>query len=249
MMNNMILSVYSKSDVGKKRSTNQDSVITKLISDNLALAVVCDGMGGTNGGDVASKMAVEIIENELKDKINDTLQGEDVRHVMYEAIHLANDEIYKKSKEDENLEKMGTTIVMCVVIGSDAYFMYVGDSRAYVVDNDVISQISVDHSIVQNMIDIGEITPEEAYSHPQRNIITRALGVAPSVEIDYKTLKVYKGDKILLCSDGLSNSLSSMEMYGIFEDNPVENVPKILIDKSNAKGGNDNITVAIIDCK
>ncbi|MGN1041635.1 MAG: Stp1/IreP family PP2C-type Ser/Thr phosphatase [Acutalibacteraceae bacterium] len=256
------MEVFSKSDIGKKRTSNQDRVVQDVISDTMAWAAVCDGMGGFNGGDIASETATESIKEFFGNYLKDTLTDEKIREVMYEAAHFANDKIYDLSKRDPNLGKMGTTIVMCVVKNNTAHIIHAGDSRAYLVSSDAISQISVDHSVVQKMIDSGEITPDEAQSHPQKNMITRALGVEPSIALDYKEVNISEDDVIMLCTDGLTNHLSSLEIYEVFKkarkENQKENlapksyieiIPEQLISESNKRGGKDNITVSIISQK
>lgn len=256
------MEVFSKSDIGKKRTSNQDRVVQDVVSDTMAWAAVCDGMGGFNGGDIASETATESIKEFFGNYLKDTLTDEKIREVMYEAAHFANDKIYDLSKRDPNLGKMGTTIVMCVVKNNTAHIIHAGDSRAYLVSSDAISQISVDHSVVQKMIDSGEITPDEAQSHPQKNMITRALGVEPSIALDYKEVNISEDDVIMLCTDGLTNHLSSLEIYEVFKkarkENQKENlapksyieiIPEQLIFESNKRGGKDNITVSIISQK
>lgn len=256
------MEVFSKSDIGKKRTSNQDRVVQNVISETMAWAAVCDGMGGFNGGDVASETATASIKEFLGDYLTDILTDDKIREIMYEAVHFANDKIYDLSKRDPKLEKMGTTIVMCVVKNNTAHIIYAGDSRAYLVSNDAISQISVDHSVVQKMLDSGEITPDEAQSHPQKNMITRALGIEPSIALDYKEVTVSEDDVVMLCTDGLTNHLNSLEIYEIFKKareqnheenfttkNYIKSIPEKLISESNKRGGKDNITVSIISRK
>lgn len=257
------MEIFSKSDIGKKRSSNQDRVIQSVISETMAWATVCDGMGGLNGGDIASETATESIKEFFGNYLKDSLDSEKIREVMYEAAHFANDKVYDLSKRDPKLGKMGTTIVMCVVKNNTAHIIYAGDSRAYLISDNAISQISIDHSVVQKMIDSGEITPDEARIHPQKNMITRALGIEPSIALDYKEVNISEDDVIMLCTDGLTNHLNSLEIYDIFkkareqqsheenfvEKNYIESIPEKLISESNKRGGKDNITISVISRK
>lgn len=243
------MEVFSKSDIGRKRISNQDREAHGTVSEDMVWTIVCDGMGGFNGGDVASETATETMKEYFEKNLNASCEDEKIHDVMYEASHLANDKIYEMSKNNSGLSGMGTTVVACVLKGGTAHIMSAGDSRAYLVGKDSISQLTVDHSVVQNMIDSGEITPEEAHDHPQKNIITRALGVEPSISLDYKKLQAHQGDFILLCTDGLTNYLDSLEIYEMFKKFSVSEIPEKLISESNKRGGKDNVTVSIISCK
>ncbi len=242
------LKLLSKTDIGQKRTSNQDCVIGEVLSDSMAWSVVLDGMGGFSGGDVASRTAADVISEFFKDNLSEGLDDKTIKKIMIEATQKANFTVHDISKTDENLSKMGTTLVMCVVNGTSAHFVYVGDSRAYIVDEKSVCQISVDHSIVQRMLDSGGITPQEAHNHPQRNVITRAIGVEEIVEADYKHVKIKKGDKVFLCTDGLSGYLTSLEIFDFFQKNNLSKVPSKMIDECNNRGGSDNITVSIIEC-
>lgn len=240
------MEVLGKSDIGKKRVSNQDSFLQKAISENMAWSVVCDGMGGLSAGEVASRKAVDFIAEFLDNHMGKTPTDDDIHQVMHDALTLANEAIYNYAKDNPQLGKMGTTVVMCVANGNVLHIANLGDSRAYVIGDNVISQVSVDHSVVQKMIDSGELTPEEAQNHPQKNIITRALGIDPTISIDYKQTKISRGDKVLLCTDGLTNYLNSIEILDIFRNYKGEAIAEKLIEESNNRGGKDNITVSVI---
>ena len=165
------MKVFSKSDIGKKRTVNQDSFAHKVLAGNMSWSIVCDGMGGLSAGELASSKAVKSIGDFFQTHINESSSQEDIKKYMFDAARLANEEIYKASKENPELGKMGTTLVMCVVKDDFAGVAYLGDSRAYFLTDESISQISVDHSVVQQMLESGEITPEQAKNHPQKNII------------------------------------------------------------------------------
>lgn len=241
------MKIFSKSDIGKKRTTNQDSFAHKVLSESMSWSIVCDGMGGLNAGEIASSKAVNSIANFFQEHLGESSSKEDIKKYMFEAARLANEEIYEASKENPELGKMGTTLVMCIVKDGFAGVAYLGDSRAYLLTDESISQISVDHSVVQQMLESGEITPEQAKNHPQKNIITRALGVDPTISLDYKEMHIPPKGKILLCTDGLTNYLDSMEILDILKGNSCETAIEKLIDESNNRGGKDNITVSIIE--
>ena len=240
------MKLYSKTDIGRKRQTNQDAVEGKVISSDLAWTVVCDGMGGINGGDIASKMAVDRISESITQSITPDTDEEKVVRIMKSSIELANENIFEKSNAQEELKGMGTTVVLGVVVKNNLYVMHAGDSRAYLISGPGIKQISVDHSIVQEMLDSGEITAEEARNHFQKNIITRALGINSEIKIDYNKIKLKNEDVILICTDGLSNNLEDGEIYKIFCKENLNDIPDALVEECNERGGKDNITVSII---
>lgn len=237
---------YSKTDIGKVRKTNQDAVKIKKISDNLAWSVVCDGMGGTNGGDVASHLAVEKITQYLDTYLNESENSEKIKEIMYTAVQESNSVIFEKAQNNEELNRMGTTVVLCVIEKDNLHIMHAGDSRVYLISKSKIKQLSKDHSIVQEMIDSGEITLKEAKNHPQKNIITRALGVNSDIKLDYTEIELKEGDIILSCTDGLTNYLSEKDIYKICSQNDFPSVAEKLINEGNKRGGSDNITVSIM---
>ncbi len=241
------MEIYSKTDVGKVRSSNQDAVKTGKISDSLAWSVVCDGMGGVAGGDVASYIAVLTISAYLNLKLSDEKDPEEIKDIVCDAVNGANKAIYLKSQNDESLKHMGTTVILCVLSGDDLHVVHVGDSRAYLISGNNINQITKDHSMVQEMLNIGKITVDEARNHPQKNVITRALGVNDKVQIDYKCLKIKPKDMVVLCTDGLTNHVNENRIYEICKENELSKVPQILINEGNKNGGTDNITVSVIE--
>ena len=244
-----MINVFSKTDIGRVRKVNQDAVKTEVISDNLAWSVVCDGMGGQAGGDIASNIAVIMISKFLSDNLSELKTSDEIKSVIYEAVSSANQAIYLKSEKDKNLKSMGTTVIVCVVSMNKLYVAHMGDSRAYLISDDEITQITTDHSMVQEMLDNGKLTIEEARNHPQKNIITRALGVNPEIKLEYNTIDIPKGNIILSCTDGLTNTVEEQDIYNICKkcNNKEEAVGK-LISKGNKNGGNDNITVSLICC-
>ncbi len=253
-------------DIGKKRKSNQDCVSGGIILDNninsISWSVVCDGMGGNNGGDIASSMAVENIKkiiNKNLDNIKKYSNSQDFESFMKCCIENTNLDIYKKSLEVEYLNGMGTTIVFvfCVLNNNlrELYIMHVGDSRCYVLSNkyennniENIRQVTVDHSIVQEMLDRGEITEQEAQNHVRKNIITRALGINSKVNFDYNKINLNSQEIVMLCTDGLTNLLNNDEIYNLYikNINNLDKLPEKLINRANSLGGHDNITVSLI---
>lgn len=238
-----MLKTFSITDIGQKRKINQDYVFSseKSVGNLPNLFIVADGMGGHKAGEYASKCTVEIICDEVKKSFekNPTI-------ILRKAIEKANDSIRKQAKEDVNLEGMGTTVVAATLMGKYLQIANVGDSRLYVI-NDSIKQITRDHSLVEEMVRMGGIDRESARNHPDKNIITRAVGVSEEVEVDFFTVELMKEDTILLCSDGLTNMLTDEEILMIMsgQRDIVEQAGK-LVDAANEKGGKDNISVVLV---
>lgn len=235
-------------DVGALRESNQDSCECGLFSPNSAWAVVCDGMGGANGGNVASAVASEKIKEILLAGFNENMNRGSVKSLMHNAIARANDAVYAMSQEKEELRGMGTTVVLMVAMKGLLHVAHVGDSRAYLKNKEGLLQITMDHSYVQDLVNIGQITQEEARVHPQRNIITRVLGVHEEVKCDYDTFDFAPGDLALACSDGLSNYLEDAVLSEYIKK--YEKDGKVLVDQlihyAIESGGSDNITVAVL---
>lgn len=236
-----MLSICSKTDIGKVRTLNQDTVYScgSCVGTLSNLFIVADGMGGHKAGDYASAYAVNAIERIVADN-NDT---EPIR-VMREAIETANSEIFEKSLE-EDFAGMGTTLVCATVQKDTLYVANVGDSRLYVI-SDKIKQITKDHSLVEEMIRAGELDREVARFHPDKNIITRAIGTDPKVLIDFFEVELNKGDVILMCTDGLTNMVSDDEIEDIVKgSDDVKEIVSLLVEKANENGGKDNIGVVL----
>ncbi|MDW8801081.1 Stp1/IreP family PP2C-type Ser/Thr phosphatase [Clostridium sp. A1-XYC3] len=230
------------SDIGNIRKINEDFV-DFYRNDKFSIYVVADGMGGHNAGEVASKLAVETIISFIKSLDN----IDDMEDVLKKSIQSANDKIFELAKNNEALGGMGTTITACLVKSKQMITANVGDSSCYIVKYDGITKITKDHSLVQQLIDEGSITEEEAANHPNKNIITRALGTNLSVEID--TFKVDLSDvkKVIMCTDGLSNGVSTSEMYDIIMNDDNSNSCRRLVELSKIKGGRDNISVIVFE--
>ncbi len=242
------MELFSRTDKGLVRSANQDAELHGMLEDGNAWAIVCDGMGGANGGNVASSTAVEEIAAQLRKNYVSGMTGSELRDMMGRCILSANIKVYIEAQEDLSLRGMGTTVVVAVICGETAYVAHAGDSRAYWVTGDRMVQLTTDHSVVQAMVDRGELTQAEARRHPRKNLITRALGVKPKLDIDYCECPFHKGDILLLCSDGLSNYADEDQMRRILRDNEGRQAVDKLIDTANYSGGVDNITAVAIYC-
>lgn len=232
-----------KTDKGSKRNNNQDSIFmsNEPVGPLPNLYVVADGMGGHVAGDRASGMAIEILVRFIKES-----NLENPIAILKRAMIYANNEIYKAACEDSELNGMGTTMVVAVVIGSKLYVANVGDSRLYII-NDEITQITMDHSLVEEMIRSGELERKKGRNHPKKNIITKAMGSKNEVIPDFFEIDLQSEDKILLCSDGLSNMVEDDEIKDILMDNfALDDMTEALIDRANYYGGSDNISVVII---
>lgn len=236
----------SKSDIGLQRTHNEDCVFAKTISDHEAFAVVCDGMGGVNGGNVASSMACDRISQKIELCYKPSMQMMSVSNMLLSAITTANVEIFDYGCQNPEYKGMGTTVVCAFVKDNEVCIGHVGDSRAYIISKTGIRQITKDHSLVQEMYDNGEISIEELKDHPVKNVITRALGVEEDVNIDFNTDFLNEGEAILLCSDGLTNFVEADEIFEAFNSFDKNELAQVLVDKANSNGGGDNITVALI---
>lgn len=235
---------YGATDIGMVRSSNQDAFKNTVLDKDTVLAVVCDGMGGANAGNVASEMATKIITDVIVNSYSPNLTTTSVENLLRTAISSANLEIFSKANSTEEYKGMGTTVVAALIQDGVAYISHVGDSRAYLLKNDGITQITRDHSVVQDLIEGGHLTADEARFHPKKNVITRAVGTLQDVLVDFDELKIGDGT-ILICTDGLTNMLTDEEIYTIFSQNELEDVPKVLIDSANEKTSNDNVTVVL----
>lgn len=228
-----------ETDVGNKRIYNEDSV-GYYEEGNLGIYIVADGMGGHNAGEVASKLTRDTIINYVIEHGREASQEE----VLKNAINMANLKVYRESILNDEYKGMGTTIVGAFIIGEELTIANVGDSRAYILKDDNLIKITKDHSLVQELLDNGTITKEEALNHPNKNVITRAVGTSSAVEADYYKLDIRDISKVILCSDGLTNEISEEEILSILISNS-ENQSQQLIERSKENGGRDNISVII----
>lgn len=235
---------YAITDIGMHRKMNQDCFyVSEWPVGNLPnLFIVADGMGGHNAGEYASRHAVNTMAANAKESC--LKQPSDV---LKDAIEEANKELLRQATQDASMWGMGTTVVAAVILEQSLHVANVGDSRLYLV-NDKMSQVTRDHSYVEELVRRGEINREAARSHPDKNIITRAVGAVKEIEIDFFEVKIYPGDKILMCSDGLTNMIEDDAMYQMIkEQNDIKYTVEKLIKTANQNGGKDNITAVVID--
>ncbi len=238
------MKAFAKTDVGRKRSMNQDFLYCSqdAVGSFQNLFIVADGMGGHKAGDQASRMCIENMVRSIGDSVHQTPVT-----IFEEAVAKANYAVYQAAKTNIEYEGMGTTMVGCTIQGQTMYVANIGDSRLYLL-RDRMQRVTDDHSLVEELVKQGNLTEREARVHPQKNIITRALGTDEQVSADFFELDVQKGDMILLCSDGLSNMLDDDDMdYIIRHAKNVEEAGGMLVDKANENGGDDNITVILIE--
>lgn len=240
------LFLASATDIGKKRTENQDKVFSEFLGENISIAVVCDGMGGAASGGVASQLAIDAVSKRIKENFRSDMNDNSLRNLLLSSVHTANTIVYEKSKEDIDKNGMGTTCVAALVVDKKIYVVSVGDSRAYLLNSDGIKQITTDHTYVEMLYQSGQITKEETKNHRMKNVITKAVGVEADVDVDYFEIEENGNFAILLCSDGLSNYCNEDFIYeNVFEKN-LDVAVKKLIDHANEQGGKDNITAAII---
>lgn len=231
---------------GAVREENQDAFYLALPSENLALGVVCDGMGGARGGNVASRMAVECFSEQMLSSLRPGLEEGTLKEMLTRAAEIANGALYMRSQEDPALSGMGTTLVAAVAESSRALILNVGDSRAYRLSPGAVTRLTNDHSVVEDMVQRGKITREQARVHPQKHLITRALGAEETVLCDVFSTQVNPGDFLLLCSDGLVNTVSDQELlYEALHGEIPENCCERLLQIALSRGAPDNVTVLL----
>ncbi len=227
------------------RKSNQDNYFIGEY-ENFTVLAVADGMGGHNGGEFASEMAVESVKEFFRTQSEEDIFSDSAAVTNF--FKTLNKIIYQKSTEDETLKGMGTTLTLAVINETVAIIFHAGDSRAYLVHKDGgMYQITKDHSLVQYMIDTHQISPEEAKTHPNRNIITRAVGTESPLDVDVFVVSMAKGDKVLLCSDGLTNMVEDDEISLIIRTNDIDQAVGRLINRANEEGGVDNITAVLYE--
>ena len=241
------MNVSALTDVGLVRNNNEDSFY-KSTDFDLPLFVVADGMGGHNAGETASKMAIEIVKKYFVENKNSLNSEKRIISIIQDSIKEANEKIYKLSKDDKLCSGMGTTITLAYILGEKIYIGHVGDSRAYIINNSHICQITEDHSLVQELLKSGSITIEECKTHPQRNMITRAVGTSEDIEVDIIIKPFNQNDILFICSDGLSNMVNDNDIIHIFNNESlIKKACENLIKKAKDNGGKDNITVIAIE--
>ncbi len=236
-----------KTDIGRVRQSNQDTCRCGVFSDGAVWTVVCDGMGGVNGGNIASGLACDMIVQVLERNYRTGMDSDAICSMMQEAVDQANAVVLLRAAEDDELYGMGTTVVVTIAAEGVLHVAHAGDSRCYLKTGSDVKQITTDHSYVQQLVDSGAITAEEARVHPQRNLITRVVGVHDQVECDYNCFDFAAGDMAVSCTDGLSGYLEKDTLLFYMSNYEGEALAEALISYANDKGGSDNISVAIID--
>ncbi|MFI3115216.1 MAG: Stp1/IreP family PP2C-type Ser/Thr phosphatase [Clostridia bacterium] len=240
--------IWGKTDAGRERVDNQDNFFCESIMEDIVVFCLCDGMGGTNGGHIASKFASVEFIRDIKKLIRPDISDDDAKIILSKAVLGANNIVYDMSSTDTNLAEMGTTLVGGFLIKDTVYIANVGDSRCYHISNNAILQVTKDHSLVQHLIDTGEISDEERETHPQKNYITRAIGIANEILSDMYRFRFAQGEYILLCSDGLYNLVSDEEIKDVVaSDRSLDEKCDILVQTANENGGTDNITAVILE--
>ena len=239
------MKAYGMTDIGKKRVVNQDNIYvsTRPVGNLPNLFVVADGMGGHKAGDYASRYATDAVVESISGN-----SETDIKKIITKAVEDANSLVFKKSAENEDFRGMGTTLVIAAISGNELTVANVGDSRLYLIEGSSIKQLTQDHSLVAEMVRMGQIDEQEARRRPDKNIITRAIGISEVIHADFFKSKVKSKEFVLLCSDGLSNMLEDSEMLSaVTGSEPLEKKTSMLIDLANQKGGKDNISVIIIE--
>ena len=238
---------WGLSDTGKVRSQNQDAFRIEELDRHTVLAAVCDGMGGAKSGNIASRLAIDVFTDEVLRSYKSGMGPEQVGQLLENAVKLANFTVYDQARQFEDFAGMGTTLVAALVSGKNAAVINVGDSRCYHITRDDIRRVTVDHSLVQLMVDRGELTEEQARDYPGKNYITRAVGTEPTVESDIFHIRVERGDALLLSSDGLHNEVDDQEIlfevvHGVNHDNCCQR----LLDIALMRGAPDNVTSVLV---
>ena len=241
-----MIKAYAKSDKGKVREMNQDYYYISNSLDQVQLYVLADGMGGYNGGEIASSLAVQTAKNYIENNFKDIEKDRDsIIQLLGSSIEYANMVVYEKAKENKELQGMGTTLEICLIYNNKVYIGHVGDSRIYRIRKQFIRKLTQDHSYVQKLVKEGTITKEQAAHHPQKNMLMKALGCNAFVEPDVMVKGFLKDDILIMCSDGLSNLVDQETIYEKASKN-IEQATKDLVELANDRGGYDNITVIII---
>lgn len=237
---------FGRTDQGLIRSSNQDQYLIAEL-EGAMLVIVCDGMGGANGGETASLIAVQRIEDYVREGYRPELDAPELSALLLQSMLHANMDIYGTGNHTPELYGMGTTAVVAIAREDYAVIGNIGDSRAYLLEGSTAEQITKDHSMVQEMLDIGNLSKDEAKNHPKKNIITRALGIGPHCEIDLFEVKLNPGQYLVLCTDGLSNLIDEKELALELSSLPFgqERIDQ-LVEMANERGGTDNITVVAI---
>ena len=242
-----MIKAYAKSDKGNVRETNEDYFYISNSLDQIQLFLLADGMGGYNGGEIASQLAIQTAKNYIENNFKDIEKDRDsIIQLLGSSMEYANMVVYEKAKENPELQGMGTTLEICLIYNNKAYIGHVGDSRIYRVRKQFIRKLTQDHSYVQKLVKEGTITKEQAEHHPQKNMLMKALGCNAFVEPDVMVKGFLKDDILIMCSDGLTNMIDQETIYQMASKKNIEQASKDLVQRANDNGGYDNITVVII---
>lgn len=234
---------WGLTDPGCVRKQNQDSYRIEQLDRGNLLCIVCDGMGGAKSGNIASALAIDVFVQEVEATRTSGMTDEQIGRMLKAGVKQANFSVYDQAMQFSDFEGMGTTLVAVYIEGNRAFVVNVGDSRAYLINNNGVGRITTDHSLVQVMIQRGELTPEEARHYPGKNLITRAIGTEPVVECDLFRLQVERGDCILLCTDGLSNLVDEQEMlFEVVHGVNRQLCCQRLLEIAKSRGAPDNVT-------
>ena len=241
------MEVWGLTDPGLVRTQNQDYYLLQKLGSHDLVAVVCDGMGGARSGNVASRLAAEVFSEEVKRGYRPGMSQEQVDFLLRTAVSIANTAVYENAQLNEDMNGMGTTLVAVLAVGKRAYFANVGDSRGYLMNRQGIQRVTIDHSLVELMVQRGELTSEQAKTYPGKNFITRAIGTEKTVECDLYTAALRQGDCILLCSDGLTNHLADQELlFEVIHGVRKQDCCQRLLGIAKERGAPDNVTVVLI---
>lgn len=239
------MEAFAKTDIGKARDMNQDYYYISPENSEIKIYILADGMGGYKGGEVASKLATISVKNYIENNFSKIpKEKEEILKLIKNAMEYANMIVYEQSKDDKELEGMGTTLEVCLIYNNRAYIGHIGDSRIYII-RDNLKKVTTDHSYVEKLVKDGSITKEEAINHPKKNMLTKALGCTAYAEPDTIEQELLKEDIILMCSDGLTNMIEEEKIHNIVKENNKEAAEK-LIELANENGGYDNITAIVI---
>ncbi len=240
------MEAFAKTDIGKARDMNQDYYYISPEQSLINLYILADGMGGYTGGEIASKLATISAKNYIESNFEETLtEKEEIVKLIKNSMEYANMVVYEKSKEDKELEGMGTTLEVCLIYNNIVYIGHIGDSRIYIQREEKLKKLTIDHSYVEKLVKDGTITKEEAINHPKKNMLTKALGCMAFVEVDVTEVDLHKDDIILICSDGLTNMVEEETINNVIKED-YKSAPEKLIELANNNGGYDNITALVI---
>ncbi len=241
------MNLWSITDIGAVRQQNQDFCRTEVLPDGRMLLIACDGMGGARAGNVASELTALTFGDAVLEGLSDPERAGDIKELLQNSVALANHAVWHRSATDPNCLGMGTTLVAAYICEGVCHIVNVGDSRAYIVTDEGIRRVTRDHSLVEDLVQSGEITPEQARTHPQKNLITRAMGAAQDTKADLFEEPCVEGEYLLLCTDGLSNLVSDQEiLYEVIHGGAQEDCCKRLLETALQRGAPDNVTVILL---